>query len=78
MGNVGRLLDKFGFGWIISSTEEFVRISLSDLRPIPFMETSTPVLLWANTVDQKVRIEKEPGWGIFCIDSSTKKIVKLV
>ncbi len=34
-GSVKKLLDRFGFGWILSSTEEIKAVSLSDIEPVP-------------------------------------------
>ena len=35
VGGIKKLLDRFGFGWILSSTEEIKAISLSDIEPVP-------------------------------------------
>jgi predicted amidophosphoribosyltransferase len=36
-GGVRKLLDRFGFGWIISSREEIKSVTLSDIKPIPLL-----------------------------------------
>lgn len=35
VGGIKKLLDRFGFGWILSSTEEIKAVSLSDIEPVP-------------------------------------------
>ncbi len=34
-GSVKKLLDRFGFGWVLGSGEEIEAVSLSDIKPIP-------------------------------------------
>lgn len=36
-GGVKKLLDRFGFGWVLSSREEIKTISLSNIKPIPLL-----------------------------------------
>ncbi len=35
VGGIKKPLDRFGFGWILSSTEEIKAVSLSDIEPVP-------------------------------------------